>query len=357
MNIGLIDADLLDKGTRHPNLVLMKISGYMKAQGNKCELLLSYNTLNAYDKIYLAKVFDYTKVPIDLNEYPQIEYGGTGFYYDKAPNLPDEIEHFMPDYSLYDTYVQNELNKGVKRSKLADYLDYSIGFTTRGCFRKCPFCVNRKYDHAFKHSPVNEFLDKSRKGIYLWDDNFLAYPNWSEILDTLESTGKHFQFKQGLDIRLMTEEKAQRLSNVKYKGDYIFAFDNLNDAPLIEQKLTLWRNHCSKSTKLYVFCGFKSQDINDIVTVFERIKILFKYQCLPYIMRYKDYANSPLRGIYITLARWCNQPSFVKKMSFREFCEANGGSSMRYLNDFINQYPEIAAKYIDIKFMNGGTQV
>ena len=28
MNIGIIDADLLDKGTRHPNLALMKISGY-----------------------------------------------------------------------------------------------------------------------------------------------------------------------------------------------------------------------------------------------------------------------------------------------------------------------------------------
>ena len=30
MNIGIIDADLLDKGTRHPNLALMKISAYYK---------------------------------------------------------------------------------------------------------------------------------------------------------------------------------------------------------------------------------------------------------------------------------------------------------------------------------------
>ena len=27
MKIGIIDADLLDKGTRHPNLALMKIRG------------------------------------------------------------------------------------------------------------------------------------------------------------------------------------------------------------------------------------------------------------------------------------------------------------------------------------------
>ena len=34
MKIGIIDADLLDNGTRHPNLALMKISGFMKSQGN-----------------------------------------------------------------------------------------------------------------------------------------------------------------------------------------------------------------------------------------------------------------------------------------------------------------------------------
>ena len=32
--IGLIDADLLDKGTRHPNLAIMKLSGFFKANGH-----------------------------------------------------------------------------------------------------------------------------------------------------------------------------------------------------------------------------------------------------------------------------------------------------------------------------------
>ena len=31
--IGLIDADLLDGGTRHPNLALLKISGFCKSRG------------------------------------------------------------------------------------------------------------------------------------------------------------------------------------------------------------------------------------------------------------------------------------------------------------------------------------
>lgn len=30
MRVGIIDADLLDHGTRHPNLALMKLSGWEK---------------------------------------------------------------------------------------------------------------------------------------------------------------------------------------------------------------------------------------------------------------------------------------------------------------------------------------
>lgn len=32
MKIGLVDADLLDGGTRHPNLALLKIAGFFKRQ-------------------------------------------------------------------------------------------------------------------------------------------------------------------------------------------------------------------------------------------------------------------------------------------------------------------------------------
>lgn len=352
--IGLIDADLLDKGTRHPNLALMKISRFNKANGNSVELLLNYDNLKEFDEIYMSKVFNFTKIPIILEEYSNLYYGGTGFFGENAPNLPDKIEHFMPDYTLYNEFVNKEIERGIKSSKFDDYLNYSIGFTTRGCFRKCDFCVNRKYDQVFKHSPVEEFFNKGRKYIYLWDDNFLAYGGWREVLDELESTGKPFQFRQGLDMRLMTEEKAKRLSKVKYHGDFIFAFDHLKDKDIIEKGLIIWRKHCNKSTKLYILCGFESITSQDIEDTFERIVILMKYQCIPYIMRYENYSNSEYRGMYINIARWCNQPNFFKKKSFREFCEANGENSatMKYLNSFEKKYPEIAKRYFNIKYLN-----
>lgn len=64
--------------------------------------------------------------------------------------------------------------QGKKRSEFKFYLDYSIGYLTRGCFRQCPFCVNRNYKRVQVHSPLMEFYDASRKKICLLDDNFLG---------------------------------------------------------------------------------------------------------------------------------------------------------------------------------------
>ena len=219
--VGIIDADLLDGGTRHPNLALMKISGYCKEKGCDVKLLESYEGLASFDLVFVSKVFTFTWSPPSLATRPNVHVGGTGFFADGGENLPHDIEHHKPDYKLYESFVNEQIAEGRSRSWFADYLDYSIGFTTRGCFRKCSFCVNKKYDHAFKHSPVREFLDESRPYIYLWDDNFLAYPKWEQVLDELEATGKPFQFRQGLDVRLLDEHRARRLSSVRYVGDFI----------------------------------------------------------------------------------------------------------------------------------------
>ena len=351
MNLGIIDADLLDKGSRFPNLALMKISGFYNEQGDKTTLLLDYNDIPNYDKVYIGKVFDYTKTP-NLKEYNNIQIGGTGFFGIDAEDLPYEIEHHMPNYNLYDEYIQKEIDRGIKPIKFNDYKNGSIGFLTRGCFRKCSFCVNKKYNKAFKHADLEEFLEPTRKYIYLWDDNFLAYSGWKEELEKLKKINKPFVFRQGLDIRLMTDEKAKILSEVKYYGDFIFAFDNIEDKFLIEEKLKIWRKYCQKQTRLYVLVAYYSQDIKDIINTFERIIVCMKYNCIPYIMRYENWDNSEMRGMYIELARWCNQPSLFKKKSFREFCEFQGldKAPYRYMKEFENKYPLIAKEYFDLKF-------
>ena len=177
MNIAIIDADLIGrKKHRFPNLCCMKISGYYKANGADVTLKIDYDDLQLFDKVYVAKVFTDTLTPSaglfdDPLNAPNVIKGGTGFFYDKAEPLPYEIEHAMPDYHLYDGLCN-----------FHTYTDYSIGYLTRGCFRHCPFCVNRCSSKVVAHSPLKEFFDSTRKKICLLDDNFFGFDGWKDLL-------------------------------------------------------------------------------------------------------------------------------------------------------------------------------
>lgn len=380
--IGLVDADLLDGGTRHPNLVLLKLAGFLHDNNIEFELIEKSDIdIERYEKIYISKVFTFTEEPKFVKKYRDTQYwhkfsfGGTGYYatiendkdfvirrkndmfqlendlfLNTLPNIRGgkemglDMAHQMPYYDLYNKYIENKVREGKKISYFKDYLKYSIGFLTRGCFRKCPFCVNRLEKVIKPYSEISWFLDDERdeKGklkrpyIYLWDDNFLAAsPSiWRPLLRELMQTGRPFQFRQGLDERIIAEspygvEIAETLSKCKYHGDYIFAFDNWNDRKKIVKALKIWRHYNKKETKFYLFCGFKQSvnDLNkfqlDIAEIFLRICILMRYGCLPYIMRHEDYKKAPIPNLYIQIARWCNQPGFYRNLSFWQFCYKN----------------------------------
>lgn len=348
MIIGIIDADLISniRNHRFPNLACMKISGWHKTKGDDVELILNYDDINPlhYDIIYISKVFTDTQVPDSLLHLSNVQYGGTGFFYDNAPPLPYEIEHHFPDYDLYNDWVSLSIEKGEKESNFTYYKDCSIGYTTRGCVRQCPFCVNRNKKSIDLHSPVEEFLDDSKKFICLLDDNILMSKNWKEVLLSLQKTGKPFQYKQGMDERALTEEKIKLLLDVSYFGDYIFAFDNIEDKDIIVRKLELWKSLDKKHTRLkfYVLCGYDRNDvwdksfwIKDIADTFERVRILMEYGALPYIMRYQRVYTSDYKDIYTYLASWCNQPSLFKSMTFETYCKKKGIQQKHY-NEYKN---------------------
>lgn len=382
IRVGLVDADLLDNGTRHPNLALLKLAGFLNDNNIDFKLIEDADAdVSEFDRIYVSKVFSFTNDPIlvtrakDTLDWSKFHFGGTGYYARVSENdrfksareadmaqfendeflnslvnrrggryMGIDMARQMPYYSLYDSYISKQIVAGRKQSRYKDYLRYSIGFLTRGCFRKCPFCVNRLETKVVRHSGLEHFLDNERdeRGrlkrpyIYLWDDNFLAAPPsiWRPLLKELMDTKRPFQFRQGLDERIIAEspygeEIAETLSRCRYHGDYIFAFDNWNDRDKIEKALKIWKKYNKKETKFYLFCGFKlnagddERLYNDVWEIFARIRILMRYGCLGYIMRHEDYHNHELSNIYVQIARWCNQPAFYKKMSFWEFCYRN----------------------------------
>lgn len=396
-HVGLVDADLLCNGTRHPNLALLKLAGYFKDNGFmrrtsesdfadvSTYILLTneshFEELQTLDHIYVSCVFTFTldKPSVllatllkDKKLSKKVHLGGTGSYANlsvdngfaqkreedmhrlendaflntlknKSGANGIDMRNQMPDYHLYDEYISvMELQKSSSKY-FKDYKEYSIGFLTRGCFRRCPFCVNKLERKAVPYSNLNDFLDQERddKGrllrpyIYLGDDNFLASPYWEPLLDELIATGRPFQFRQGLDERLLAqskrgEEMAKKLANANYHGDFIFAFDNWRDRDIIEKALKIWKHYCpKKETKFYLFCGFQQNFTDDkkfqldIAEIFMRICVLMRYGCLGYIMRHEDYKKAPISNIYIQIARWCNQPGFYRNLSFWQFCYKN----------------------------------
>ena len=389
--IGLVDADLLDNGTRHPNLALLKLAGYLRDNKIPYHLICDGNEdIEKYTYIYISRVFTFTTLPNfylqNKDSHPdKFQCGGTGWYatiedpiefrerrnadfsgLEKDPRLPGiNMCKQMPDYHLYDEFIRMKVAEGRKEVYFKDYLNYSIGFLTRGCFRHCSFCVNRLEKRCEEYSQLSDFVDESRRNIYLWDDNFFAAPQpiWMKHLEELIALDKPFQFRQGLDERLLTEDAVRLLSKARYHGDMIFAFDHWEDREIIEEKLKLWRSYCpTKGTKFYLFCGFEltpdddQKLLQDVCEIFYRIRILMKYGCLGYVMRHEDYHKHRLGNIYTQIARWCNQPQFYKKMSFEQFIyqnqlyvtTQNKCKSVRTYEEFLERFDSHREELLDL---------
>lgn len=163
MKIGLIDVD----GHNFPNIPLMKISAWHKKSGDEVEW---YNPLISghMDKVYMSKVFSFTPDYPYFVDADEVIKGGTGYcismadgkeVFDKGKNieLPPEMEHIYPDYSLY----------GVTNA--------AYGFMTRGCPRGCEFChvKDKEGRCSVKVADLSEFW-KGQENIVLCDPNILA---------------------------------------------------------------------------------------------------------------------------------------------------------------------------------------
>ena len=210
MRIGLIDVD----GHNFPNLPLMKLSAWHKKQGDSVEW---YEPLFSghMDKVYMSKVFSFTPDYEYFIDADEVLKGGSGYCielnngietYDKTKDidLPDEIEHIYPDYSIY----------GIT--------DTAYGFMTRGCPRGCDFChvKSKEGRKAYTVATLNEFW-RGQKNIVLLDPNPLAVPEWRDNLQQLIDSKAKVEFNQGIDIRLMNGEKAEMLKRIKIKNVHL----------------------------------------------------------------------------------------------------------------------------------------
>lgn len=280
MEIGLIDVDgHTFESKRFPNLALMKISAWHKAQGDNVEW---WNGLKYYDRVYQAKVFDdtYTKDNEYVIQADEVIKGGTGYNLDGA--LPEEIEHIYPDYDLYGT-------------------DTAYGFLTRGCPRHCKFCIVGDKEGLISHkvADLSEFWHGQKK-IEILDPNMLACKTHRlELLDQVIDSKAEVNFNQGFDVRFCDKEVAEKLNQVNLKTLH-FAWDNYEfttKAKLEEMRECL--DYDFRRLIVYVLTNFNTTHEQDL----ERIYTLRDMGYSPYVMIYdKPHAPRETR----LLQRWCN---------------------------------------------------
>ena len=292
------EMDHFKKGTdKFPNYALMKISAFHKKQGDTVEWFLPMNA-SLYDKVYSSKVFEWT--PENPYLPPNTIKGGTG--YGIYQDLPDEIDFLFPDYSIYPE------------------CDYAIGFITRGCINKCPWCgVPKKEGFIHPYDHWKDIVRSDTDKLVLMDNNILAHPWGIENLKELTRTDYRLDINQAMDARLVTDEVADILAKLKWIKFLRFSCDQKGQIEAVRSAVEKLQARGVKASKIFIYCLIQK----DVESCLERI---YAMRELGPITLYGMPEKNPTQGImpdqwqtrmaqeYIYSGKW-------RKMDFEEWCE------------------------------------
>ena len=301
---------------KYPPLGLMKISAYHKLKGDEVIFFKGCSKKHKeqqWDRIYITTLFSfYFKKTIktikyyknSVKEIKNLFVGGilattmyneliqeTGIIPFKGlldrPGLlgNDDIivDEITPDYSMLDEIEY-------KYPSNSAYFSYM----TRGCYNHCPFCavpdLEPKYkDYISIKDQIEEIKDKygEKRNLLLMDNNVLASKQFNKIIDEIIELGfykdakysyqknnrkrsvmRYIDFNQGIDARLLTEEKMKRLAEINIRPLRI-AFDDIKLKNLYVEKVRLANKYGIKHLSNYILYNFDDTPEN----LYERLKI------------------------------------------------------------------------------------
>lgn len=290
MLIGLHDGDR----TGFPNLALMKLSAWHKAQGDTVEWWFPFNT---YDKVYSSKVFTFT----DVNEYLPLDTikGGTG--YGIYEDLPAEIDEVFPDYSIYPD------------------CKHAVGYLTRGCIRRCPWCVvPRKEGDIKPYRTWQEIKRPDSDKIVFMDNNVLACDYGREQLRSMIGQPVRIDFNQGLDARLIDDEASEYLARLNWIR---FIRMSCDTDEMLDVVLRAVDKLGRRGIKPYrIFCYLLVQDVQSARM---RAEALREEGVEVFAQPYRDFENSiePTREMK-DFARWVNHKAIFKTVRWEDYKRA-----------------------------------
>ena len=284
-----ISIALLAADSKIPNLALMKLSAYHKARGDSVEQYIPLFQ-NEYDRLYISKVFKFSPEPGYLPDC-EIVRGGTG--YDLKTVLPAEAENIFPDYDIY-------------------RCEYAMGFTSRGCIRKCKFCVVPEKEGKIRAvADIYDFWNGQGE-LRLLDNNLTAEPeHFERILKQLIKERVRVDFSQGLDIRLLTDEMAALLAKVRLWKQIHFAWDSMKDEQAVRRGIEILRRNMPLSRVMfYVLIGYDTKPEEDLY----RVGALRSLKVDPFVMPFNKADPHQKK-----FARWVNHKAIFKAVEWKDY--------------------------------------
>lgn len=266
------------------NTAMMQVSQYYKQKG---DAVVSYNPFRKgdYEKIYVFSIFDFSDKSYVTKE---MICGGTGF--DISVKLPEEISKCDYDWNIFPK------------------CDYSIVWFSRGCIRRCPFCVAWKKE-GYIHPVLPKNLNPKANHIKIQDNNFFAAPNWRESIQQLQIWNQPVDFASGVDVRIMTKEMADALNSLKHYKQIHIAWDNPKEDLIPKlREIIQW----IKPYKImcYVLIGFNTTEEQDLY----RVETLRNLKIDPFVMPFnkKDKYQR-------AFARYVNHKAIFKSVKWTDY--------------------------------------
>lgn len=242
MIIGILDLDNkkeangVGKKEKYPNIACAKIYGYHMKQGDVVVFPWDMHNPIKVDRLYISTIFTSSRNMIKRNltswklYADEILIGGSGW--DDYPNgitkLPPEIEnvpHYPYVYEMYD-------------------IDYTIGFSTRGCHVGCGFCMVWRKEGLveYKDSPIESMLNPRGKHLVLMNNNSFAHDSFLDDIEIIKKNKLSVHWDQANDITLVTPKIIEAVKSVNYRGfdgikkQLFFAFDLMQKEKTIDIK-------------------------------------------------------------------------------------------------------------------------
>lgn len=275
-----------------PPLGLLKLSALLNRKGYKPTGLQRYhegpNRPASFtpDEIYITSLFTYAwrtvhdSVAYYKRLYPKAKIFLGGLYASLLPEhaktsgaevhqgLVKEAECLRPDYSLVPNW------------------DGSIVFSSRGCIRKCPFCAVPTLEGKFvPKKTIAHLIYPAHTRVILWDNNFLASRYWYHILSEIKQRKLWIDFNQGLDSRLLNQEKAEMIASMKTRLIRT-AYDTRSSKKQVQNGVELLASKGVSPRKIlmYMLFNFEHDTPDDLLA---RILDAMEWGVVSYPMRYQ----------------------------------------------------------------------